>query len=216
MRTPTTTVAVLAATAVGVGGLAESQAFIALTTSRQTAAPDGRPRGEHHHRRRRCLSTSPLPPCAVRQEEEDGGDTRDEDDQQIFWDAVVEVSCMRPCQRSAQCSCCCVVLCFAAQSGFAANEVLHDGLRDTLHMSYIPPNEESVLSRVMKATPRGYVRVRRPNRHDSMHQCGRRYSAQSRSFCDPPSPLLLPPLPTQRNLLLLLLVNMNHTSRDNS
>ncbi|CAM9423079.1 unnamed protein product [Laminaria digitata] len=93
MRTLTSTaVAVLAATAVGVGGLAETRAFIALSSSRQTAALNGRSRGEHHCRRRRSSSTSQLPPRAVRQEEDGGGGYhRDEDDQQIFWDAVVGV-----------------------------------------------------------------------------------------------------------------------------
>lgn len=130
MRTPTTAVAVLAATAVGVGGLAESRAFISPTTSRQTAAPDGTSRGGHHYRRRRCSSTSPLPRRAVRrQEEEDGGDNQDEDDQQIFWDAVVEVSCcdrnvpkVCPVQRLL---CCTAMLCCAVW--FRNQSVLHDG-----------------------------------------------------------------------------------------
>lgn len=127
MRTPTTAVAVLAATAVGAWGLAESRAFIALTTSRQTAAPGGTSRGEHHYRRRRCSSTSPLPPRAVRQEEEDGEDNQDEDDQQIFWDAVVEVSC---CDRNTPKVCpaqrllCYAVLCCAVW--FRSQPVLHD------------------------------------------------------------------------------------------
>lgn len=128
MRTPTTAVAVLVATAVEVGGLVDTRAFITLTSSRPTAAPDRRPRVEHQYRRRRNSSTSLLPPRAVQQY----GDSRDEDDQQIFWDAVVEVSRMTVPKVSAQCSCYCAVRCCSLIWGLVSRPnppgVQHDAL----------------------------------------------------------------------------------------